>query len=245
MRKRKLIGQTGAILALAFFWGSLLQTSGAEADPSTARSPQQTPSPPTRVLSANRTVFYGVPLVCPAAPAIGCGSAAKPLLRELESSSNVTEAWLNRAGTLLAIVWSEHSTAKQRSQTMGSCFKEREIAPKPLSGDAKRRAWKEFETGTGWYRGAAVDQLSEEEAVVIAHRWVGRIRQKIDVPDAQAELLQKGFTSVVRQKLLGQITRAKAQEEMVGVCRQHLNEKDVARLQDAFAEELRGSAPAQ
>jgi hypothetical protein len=50
--------------------------------------------------------FYKVPLVCPAAPHIGCGSASKPLLLGLEHSEVVSEAWLNRAGTVMAVVWS-------------------------------------------------------------------------------------------------------------------------------------------
>ena len=50
--------------------------------------------------------FYDVPLVCGAAPAIGCGSRAKPLLIDLEQQTAIEEAWLNRAGTIVAIVWS-------------------------------------------------------------------------------------------------------------------------------------------
>src|SRR6516225_386242 len=51
--------------------------------------------------------FYDVPLVCGAAPAIGCGSRAKPLLIDLEQQTAIEEAWLNRAGTIVAIVWSD------------------------------------------------------------------------------------------------------------------------------------------
>jgi hypothetical protein len=50
--------------------------------------------------------FYDVHLVCGAAPAIGCGSRAKPLLMDLEQRTAIKEAWLNRAGTIVAIVWS-------------------------------------------------------------------------------------------------------------------------------------------
>jgi hypothetical protein len=50
--------------------------------------------------------FYDVPLVCGAAPAVGCGSRAKPLLMDLEQRTAIKEAWLNRAGTIVAIVWS-------------------------------------------------------------------------------------------------------------------------------------------
>src|SRR6516225_656669 len=50
--------------------------------------------------------FYDVTLVCDDEPAIGCGSRAKPLLIDLERRSAIKEAWLNRAGTIVAIVWS-------------------------------------------------------------------------------------------------------------------------------------------
>ena len=49
--------------------------------------------------------FYDVPLVCGAAPSIGCGSRAKPLLLDLERQPAIKEAWLNRTGTVVAIVW--------------------------------------------------------------------------------------------------------------------------------------------
>ncbi len=53
--------------------------------------------------------FYKVPLVCNAAPTIGCGSRAKPVLKDFEESKEVSEAWLNRAGTVIAVVWKEES----------------------------------------------------------------------------------------------------------------------------------------
>ena len=49
--------------------------------------------------SPDRLSVFQVPLQCTAAPQIGCGSRAKPMLLELERDSNVNEAWLNRAGT--------------------------------------------------------------------------------------------------------------------------------------------------
>src|SRR6266550_2309017 len=36
---------------------------------------------------------------------IGCGSASKPILLDLERQAGVLEAWLNRAGTIIAVVW--------------------------------------------------------------------------------------------------------------------------------------------
>ena len=40
--------------------------------------------------------FYETPLVCNAAPEIGCGSRAKPALLQLEKNPAIKEAWLNR-----------------------------------------------------------------------------------------------------------------------------------------------------
>ena len=51
--------------------------------------------------------FYETPLVCGAAPEIGCGSRAKPALLELEKNPAVKEAWLNRPGTVIAVVWKD------------------------------------------------------------------------------------------------------------------------------------------
>lgn len=56
-----------------------------------------------KVLPPDRVSIYQVSLVCPAAPQIGYGTRAKPVLLALERETTVAEAWLNRAGTLMAI----------------------------------------------------------------------------------------------------------------------------------------------
>lgn len=58
----------------------------------------------TVLRAPDRIDFYQVSLRCRAAPGLGCGSRAKPLLLELERNPAVAEAWLNRAGTLVAVV---------------------------------------------------------------------------------------------------------------------------------------------
>src|SRR5690242_3542463 len=57
-----------------------------------------------------------VPWVCPAAHQIGCGSHAKPILLELEKNPAVSEAWLNRQGTAVAVVWKPDAKRKGRSE---------------------------------------------------------------------------------------------------------------------------------
>jgi hypothetical protein len=184
---------------------------------------------------AKRLGFYEVPLVCPAASQIGCGSASKPLLLGLERSGVASEAWLNRAGTIMAVVWSAQSTPGQRSKALKSIFKEANIEVKELSGETRRQALNTFDQKTAWYRGAEVDRLSEEEAGVIAARLVGRIRAKIAVSDQKAKTIEQGFTDAIKQKLTGKSTKDDAQATMIKICRQNLNEKDVAILQEAFA----------
>ena len=105
-----------------------------------------------------RVSFYQVPLVCPAAPHIGCGTAAKPFLLELESSPVVSEAWLHRAGTIIAVVWSEQSTARQHAGILKNVLKDRELTAKELKGVARDQALKDFQSTSGWYRGADVDR---------------------------------------------------------------------------------------
>ena len=187
-----------------------------------------------RIVEPGRVSFYEVPLTCPAAPQIGCGSASKPLLLELERSGPVSEAWLNRAGTVLAVVWSEQSQPERRSKTLETALKARDLNAKELAGKARQTALKDFQSGAGWYRGADVDRLSEEEAGIIAARLTARIREKVTVTDEQAQALQKEFTTALKQKLTGQFTPEELRETMLKICQKRLGEKDAAILQEAF-----------
>src|SRR6266850_2616964 len=108
---------------------------------------------------------YQVPWRCPAALQIGCGSHAKPILLQLEQNPGVSEAWLNRQGTVVAVVWKPDARRKAR-QSAEKVLKEAEASK--LRADAQGKALADFESGKGWYRGADVDRLSEEEAGVIA-----------------------------------------------------------------------------
>ena len=46
-------------------------------------------------VSIDQISFYRVPLACPAANNLGCGSAAKPVLLALEKKDTIQEAWLD------------------------------------------------------------------------------------------------------------------------------------------------------
>src|SRR6266481_5495110 len=134
--------------------------------------------------SRKNVSVYQVPWRCPAALQIGCGSHAKPVLLELEQNPGVSEAWLNRQGTAVAVVWKADAKRNARRDAektlkVGKASK--------LSGQARSKTLADFDSGKGWYRGADVDRLSEEEAGVIAARWVRRVQAKTTLAEEKAE----------------------------------------------------------
>ena len=113
--------------------------------------------------------FYDVPLGCVAAP-FGCGSLAKPSLLDLEKDPSIKEAWLNRPGTAIAIVWKGNEPTPTAVKRI---FDANHISF-IQTGDTQSASYlATFRNDKVWYRGAGVDQLSFEEASVIANRYVG------------------------------------------------------------------------
>ncbi len=110
--------------------------------------------------------FYDVPLVCSAAPEIGCGSRAKPVLLEMEKSPSIREAWLNRGGTVYAVVWADGDKTNEIAKPI---FEKYKIAFKKLNGRVAKKLSSGFRETGQWYRGAEVDKLSIEEAGIIAN----------------------------------------------------------------------------
>jgi len=188
---------------------------------------KDTNEPPAK----NLVSFYHADLVCPAATQIGCGSAAKPILLELEREPHVREAWLSRAGTILAVVWKNSTAPKTRAAIIQSALG----TPKPreLKGNPREQCLESFLSGTGWYRGAAVDRLSEEEAGIIAARLITKIRELISIPSEKAKVLQHEFTNVIARRLTQNESREEAENDLMRICQVHLDEKAVAVLKDA------------
>src|SRR6266581_5189940 len=150
--------------------------------------------------TANRISVFKAPLVCPAAPQIGCGSASKPILLDLERQAGVLEAWLNRAGTIIAVVWKPESNAETRRNVATEPKEDHAVE---MQGKSRDDAVKDFLSGKGWYRGADVDRLSEEEAGVIAARFVRRVQAKTALAKDKADELERDLTSAIRKQLTG------------------------------------------
>jgi len=193
------------------------------------------------VISSDRITFYEVPLVCPAAPEIGCGSRSKPILLQLEKEASVAEAWLNRTGTLMAIVWKPETKGKERAAAFAAVSKKEELKAQELKSSARKKALKDFLSREGWHRGSDVDRLSEEEAGIIAARLVRRIQAKVSVSEEKAKTLRAEFTAIFKRRFLGSqdSNEPNPEERVLGVLQSHLDEKDVALLKETLPRNLR------
>src|SRR5438874_11757547 len=100
-------------------------------------------------VTADRVSVFKAPLVCPAAPQIGCGSASKPILLDLERQPGVIEAWLNRAGTMIAVVWKPDSDAEMRRNVTAEL---KEDHATEIKGESRDEGLKGFLSGKGWDR---------------------------------------------------------------------------------------------
>lgn len=185
----------------------------------------------TAALSEDRVSVFKAPLVCPAAPQIGCGSASKPILLDLEKQPGVAEAWLNRAGTIIAVVWKPDSNAQARGHVATELKEDRATE---LLGASRDEAVKDFLSGKDWYHGADVDRLSEEEADIIATRLVRFIKSKSALPNNKAESLQRGFSDLLRKDLTGKGTGG---TKLQDVAHDYLDPEQLKILKEAIKDE--------
>ena len=183
-------------------------------------------------VTADRVSVFKTPLVCPAAPQIGCGSASKPILLDLERQPGVLEAWLNRAGTIISVVWKPDSDAETRRNVTAEL---KEDHATELEGKSRDNAVKDFLSGKGWYRGADVDRLSEEEADIIAARLVRWVQAKTALPKDKAQGLQHAFSDTLRKDLTGKSTGPNRLED---VAREYLDQEQIKILKDAIKDEV-------
>ncbi len=182
-------------------------------------------------VTGDRVSVFKVPLVCPAAPKIGCGSASKPILLDLEKQPGVAEAWLNRAGTRIAIVWKPDSGAETRRKVTTELKEDRATE---LDGKLRDEAVADFLSGKGWYHAADVDRLSEEEADIIAARLVRWVQEKSPIAKDKAEELQRAFSDTLRKDLTGKSTGPNRLED---IARQYLRDVQIKILKQAIKDE--------
>jgi hypothetical protein len=185
----------------------------------------------TSALTADRISVFKAPLVCPAARQIGCGSASKPILLDLERQPGVLEAWLNRAGTTISVVWKPESNAEARRNVAAEL---KEDHATEMHGKSRDDAVKDFLSGKGWYRGADVDRLSEEEADIIAARLVRWVQAKTPLAKDKAAGLQRAFADTLRKDLTG---KSAGPNRLEDVARDYLDQQQIKILKEAINDE--------
>lgn len=192
----------------------------------------------------HRVSLFQVSLKCEAAPQIGCGSRSKPILLELERDPAIREAWLNRTGTLLAVVATEISNQQSISKAVQSILEKNGVSANELAGDAYARELKSFTAGIDWYRGSEVDALSKIEAHTIAQRIVHRLQATITLTPEKAAALEAGVASAFEHRFIDppNSTGSKREqliEDIKAIAQTNLDEKGIAALEAAFAKGIK------
>jgi uncharacterized protein (DUF2267 family) len=159
----------------------------------------------------------------------------------LERDESVAEAWLNRPGTVIAVVWKPEIEQKQRIATFEAVSKKEKLTARELRGSAREGALKDFLSREKWHRGTDVDRLSEEEAGIIAARLVRRIQAKVSMSEEKAKKLRGDFTDIFKRRFMGTINEneSNVEERLFSILNSHLDEKDVALLKETLPRSLR------
>jgi hypothetical protein len=184
--------------------------------------------------------FYRVGLACEAASGIGCGIRAKPILRKLEANEAIAAASLHRSGTLLAISW---KPGCEDEGAVASVFTREECGCVEMIIDPQERRALLRTLGRPelWYSGAAVDELSAEEASVIAGRVVQRLRSKAALDADKAARLTRSIAEACNRVLTTEAPGTSASREarlrnaILSAGRLHLDEDQYGLLQQAAA----------
>jgi hypothetical protein len=141
----------------------------------------------------NNTSFFKVSLVCNMAPDIGCGSRSKPLLLNLENDKNIKEAWLNKEGTLMAIVCNEVIDKSSQLVIINSIFSKYNMTINDLNFVTEVYS---FSSKNNWFRSNDVDKLSKEEALTLANIIVKVYHKLNPLTDVQKEKLQNETVNI-------------------------------------------------
>ena len=187
-------------------------------------------------ISTNLVSFYEVPLACPAARGLGCGSAAKPVLQALEKKSSIQEAWLDHPGTTLAIVWKKNTNADSRWAEIQSVADDRGITLHEIKGAQREAASQSFASRNRWYRGSEIDRLSEEEAGVVVDRLVRRAMVKEPTIGGKADTLKPALLKVIHEQLTtctSSQCRDDCRKKLTAIARQQLNDDEFRALMEA------------
>lgn len=144
--------------------------------------------------AAETVAFYDIALTCPSAPKLGCGSRAKRVLATLTADPRVAEAWVNEAGTRLALRWTQPAAALTPDQ-LNDILGPHGLAVNAIDDKTRTELSASFGTNRGWFDSRTIDELSRKESAVIAERLVRRLAKRVRVTDTQSASLVKAIMS--------------------------------------------------
>ncbi|PYJ95530.1 MAG: hypothetical protein DME62_00190, partial [Verrucomicrobia bacterium] len=131
----------------------------------------------------------------------------------------------------IAVVWKPESDAETRRKVVAEL---KEDHATELEGKSRDESVKDFLSGKGWYHGADVDRLSEEEADIIAARLVRFVKAKTALPNNKAEPLQRAFSDLLRKDLTG---KSNGPNRLEDVARDYLDAEQIKVLKAAIKDE--------
>jgi hypothetical protein len=144
--------------------------------------------------TADRVAFYEIALTCPAAPKLGCGSRAKRVLSTLTADSRVAAAWVNEAGTRLAVGWKQPFGALTTGQ-LNEILVTHGLAVNPIDDEIRAELLASFRANQGWFDTLSIDELSKKESSIIAERLVRRLVKRVPVTPTQSTVLVQAIMS--------------------------------------------------
>jgi len=188
--------------------------------------------------------YYKVPLICGAAPEIGCGSRIKPFFLETEKQNKIKESWSNRQGTVIAIVWADDYTdEKQREDFIQPLFKKHNIEAELINDEKEIADLGESLKKDKWYKGLDIDQLSLEEAGVIANEMVTFAKSKGLINDHQTDSIKTEIEVYFRGELVkvrtldelsSEETRDRWRSEVGELVSKYIGKEKTAELSEAY-----------
>jgi hypothetical protein len=111
-----------------------------------------------------------------------------------------------------------------------------------LDGEARDIELKSFVSGDAWYHGTDVDNLSKQEAEIIAARLVRRVQAKVALTEEKAKALEAGWAEVVARSFIGPdsstATRKELTAQLLKVARGNLDQSQIGAFQEAIAKGL-------
>lgn len=187
----------------------------------------------------NVTSFYKTPLVCNAAPEIGCGSRAKPALLELEKNPAIKEAWLNRPGTVIAIVWKDKANTENVAKPL---LEANNISFTEVNEKDASQYQKDFRQANLWYRGADVDKLSLEEASTIAQTTIKPALESNLITATEGEKIRAEIEAYFKKELVILRTNDQLNEDsenkwklaMVEIAEKHIGKERTEKAMELY-----------